>query len=392
MASGTPPSLGGFPPLESAEVASDARARQLRLGVIGTGLAVERLHWPALRQMPERFAITAFANHTRPKAEAFARLAGLDMQDYHAHYADLLRRADVDAVLIALPIPLLYPATRAALEAGKDVICEKPAGADMDQARQFLELERQFPNRVVLIAENFFYRDDVRLARSLLDAGAIGRLHLMSWRWVSELVPREGQFSGTPWRIVPEYRGGPFLDACVHNTAQIRMLCGEVDEVHGYVQDANPTMGGPSDLVLNLRFASSAIGNFTGGFPPMPLHGETNEMRMYGSDGVLVISTMGGARRLEVVSKDGRTQTFAPETDGGYVNQLRNFYEAVVFGEPVVGTIAQSVLNLAIILRGLDSAERGAPVKLAGAEDMPALDGVPLWRARGSDALFDARR
>ncbi len=44
----------------------------IRLGVIGTGLAVERLHWPALVQMPDRFTIAAFANHTRPKAEHFA--------------------------------------------------------------------------------------------------------------------------------------------------------------------------------------------------------------------------------------------------------------------------------------------------------------------------------
>ncbi|HYW88620.1 MAG TPA: Gfo/Idh/MocA family oxidoreductase, partial [Chloroflexota bacterium] len=67
----------------------------VRLGVIGTGLATEKLHWPALRQMPDRFEIVAFANHTRPKAEAFAQLAGLSMDDYHADYADLLARDDV---------------------------------------------------------------------------------------------------------------------------------------------------------------------------------------------------------------------------------------------------------------------------------------------------------
>jgi predicted dehydrogenase len=54
-----------------------SRQEPLRIGVIGTGLAVERLHWPALVQMQERFRVVAFANDTREPAERFARLAEL---------------------------------------------------------------------------------------------------------------------------------------------------------------------------------------------------------------------------------------------------------------------------------------------------------------------------
>ncbi|HEY8291658.1 MAG TPA: Gfo/Idh/MocA family oxidoreductase, partial [Thermomicrobiales bacterium] len=102
--------------------------RLVRLGVIGTGLAVEQLHWPALVRMPERFVIAAFANHSRPKAEHFAGYSGASMAEYHADYHDLLRRDDVEAVLISLPIPLNYQVTRECLAAGKHVICEKPTG------------------------------------------------------------------------------------------------------------------------------------------------------------------------------------------------------------------------------------------------------------------------
>jgi len=205
----------------------------IRLGVIGTGLAVERLHWPALVQMPDRFTIAAFANHTRPKAEHFASYSGASMDDYHADYRDLLRRDDVEAVLISLPIPLNYGVTREALEAGKDVVCEKPAGTDEEEGRRFVALGEEFPDRTILIAENMFYRDDLRLARSLIDAGAIGRIHLLSWRNVSRLVPVPGKFSSTPWRHDPGYRGGPHLDAGVHHTAQLRLLCGDVQRLYG---------------------------------------------------------------------------------------------------------------------------------------------------------------
>ena len=157
-------------------------ARRIRLGIVGTGLAIEKLHWPALRQMTDRYEVVAFCNDTRPPAEVFAARADLAMDAYTPDYHELLRRDDVEAVLIALPIPLLYPVTRAALEAGKDVISEKPTGSNLEQGREFLALAEQFPERKVLVGENFFYRDDLRLARSLLDAGAIGRLHLMAWR------------------------------------------------------------------------------------------------------------------------------------------------------------------------------------------------------------------
>lgn len=364
----------------------DDSPRAIRLGIIGTGLAIEQLHWPALRQLTDRFQIVAFANDHRPNAERFAAYSGADMANYHADYRDLLARDDVEAVLIALPIPLNYPVARDALAAGKEVICEKPAGVNLDEADAFLALPAEFPGRTILIAENFFYRDDLRLARSLLDDGAIGRLHLVHWRMVSRLVPRPGTFSSTPWRHDPGYQGGPHLDAGVHHTAQLRLLCGDVLRVHGDIQDANATHGGPSDLTLNLRFASGAIGNYTASYPELAVPPEPNELRLYGDRALMVVA----GRRVAVHRPDGSAEEHRPEgSDGGYYNELLNFYEAIVHGEPVVGTIAQTVENMRIVLKGLESAECGQAIELADAADDAAVPGVPLWRPRGATGLFD---
>lgn len=366
-------------------LSTDTATRSVRLGIIGTGLAIKKLHWPALRQLPDRFTIAGFANHTRPPAQEFAELAGLSMAGYHADYHALLQRDDVEAVLVALPIPLLYPVTRAALEAGKHVLCEKPTGSTLEQAREFLALADQFPDRKVLIGENFFYRDDLRLARSLLDASAIGRTHLMAWRVVSQLTPREGQFTSTPWRQAPHYRGGPHLDAGVHHIAQIRLLCGDVQELQGYVQYANPTMGGPSDLALNVHFVSHAIGSYVAGHLPIPVPGETNEMRLYGTDAIMALAD----RKVRLLRPDGGVAEHAVETDGGYYNQLLNFYDAVVYDEPIIGTIAQSFHNMLIVMRALDSAEEHRLVEVTDAPSGVSEVGVPLWRPRGAAGLFD---
>jgi len=362
----------------------------VRLGVIGTGLAVEQLHWPALKRMPERFAIAAFANRSRPKAERFAGYTGASMADYYADYHDLLRRDDVEAVLISLPIPLNYRVTSDCLAAGKDVICEKPPGVDEEEGRAFLALETAFPERKVLIAENCFYRDDLRLARSLLDADAIGRVHLMTWRMVNQIVPIAGRFSSTPWRHHPAYRGGAHLDGGVHHTAQMRMLCGEVREVHGATQSANRTVDAPSDLTLNLLFIGGAIGNYTACYPDIPVPPEPNEMRLYGTDGVMTLGGQASNRHVAIHRPDGSVEEhrFAG-IDGGYFGEFLNFSEALVHDVPVVATIGQSFHDMLIVLRGLDSAEQGRVVAFDDLSGSLAPSAVPLWRPRGATGLFD---
>lgn len=362
----------------------------IRLGLIGTGLAVEQLHWPALRLMPDRFRVTAFADASRSQAERFASYSGTPMALFTPDWHDVLARTDVDAVLITLPIPFLYEAARASLAADRHVLCEKPTGTDEAQAREFLKLPDEFPDRVILIGENFFYRDDVRLARSLLDAGELGRVHMMAWRVAGRLIPREGSFTGTPWRHHPEYRGGVQLDAGVHNIAQIRMLCGDAVSVHALARQENRTMDAPSDLVVNLEFAAGSIGTYAACYSEIPVGPEANDMRVYGTEGVL---TLNGNREERVVTlrrPDGTVATHCFRgIDNGYHAELRNFHDAVVHGEPVVGTILESFKNLLIVVRALDSADAGAVVRLDDVPGGARPEGPALWRPRGAEGLFE---
>ncbi|MEA2513119.1 MAG: hypothetical protein QOJ59_2606 [Thermomicrobiales bacterium] len=362
------------------------RGQPIRLGIIGTGLAVEQLHWPALKRMPDRFRTVAFCDVERSSAEHFSQYSGVPMDAYTADYHDLLRRNDVDAALISLPIPLNLPVTRAALEAGKHVICEKPSGANLAEGREFVELAARHPERTVLIAENWFYRDDLRLARSLLDQGTIGRVHLVAWRYVTQLVPRTGQFSGTPWRHHAEYEGGPHLDGGVHHIAELRLLCGDADRVSGEIQDANAIFDGPSDLVLTLRFVGGAAGTYAASYPELAVPAEPNDLRLYGTEAVMTVGRDG----IRIHRPDGTVETYRVEgADGGYYNEFLNFSEALTDGAQIVGTVPQSYRNMELVLRGIESAERGQTIIL---DDWPlplSASSVPLWRPAAATGLFD---
>lgn len=371
------------------------RSDPIRLGIIGTGLAVEKLHWPALRQMPDRFTVTAFSNRGLENAEHFSTYSGIGMQGFVPDYRDLLHRDDVDAVLLSVPIPLNKKLIQEGLESGKHVIAEKPPGMTEDEAWELFRIEAEHPNQRLLVAENHFYRDDVRLARSLVDQGVLGRLHLVSWRNISQTVPRDGWFPGIAWRQQATYPGGPHLDAGVHHMAWIRMLAGDVGHVSGEVQDANSTHAGPSDLTLNLKFVNGAIGSYTGAYPELPTPPESNDLRLYGTEGVLTV------RAGEIlVYRPGQIDQYVVEatdqpwyTGGynafhrGYYNEFVNFHEAIMHNAPISGSLLQSIRTMEIILKGIASAESGESMRMDTSRAPLLLKPVHLWRPYDLEGL-----
>jgi predicted dehydrogenase len=153
------------------------------------------------------------------------------------------------------------------------------------------------------------------------------------------------------------------------------------------VQTANSTMDAPSDLALNLVFTGGAIGNYTASYPEIPVPPEPNEMRLYGTEGVLVLAGSESEQRVTRSGSDATTHTTVFRgIDNGYRAELVDFADAVQFGVRPVGSVAQSVANAMVVQRALDSAERAAVLAL---DPVPGAGPVPLWRPRGSTELFD---
>src|SRR6476469_5324874 len=109
-------------------------------------------------------------------------------------------------------------------------------------------------------------------------------------------------------------------------------------------------------------------------------------MRLYGEQGVMVLSN----RRVTVYRPDQLIEEHElVEGDGGYYNEFLNYYDAVVHGAPLISTIAQSYHNMLIMLKGLESAERGEALSLDDAPGGLSATSVPLWRPHGAQGLFD---
>ena len=212
--------------------------KPIQLGIIGCGIAARELHLQALQKLKDKFEITAVCNHTEEKAKSYAKLVG--GVPYDLDYRDLLKRKEVEAVFIILPIELNFQVTKDALEMGKHVIVEKPLAVDLAHAKQMLDFP-QIYNLKMMVAENFRYRPIFQRVKQLLASQTIGAVYAIVWN-VFWYIDSENKFVQTKWRIHHQYRGGFITDGGVHYIAALSDLFGDFISGHAFAKGVNRTI------------------------------------------------------------------------------------------------------------------------------------------------------
>ncbi|HEX9652504.1 MAG TPA: Gfo/Idh/MocA family oxidoreductase, partial [bacterium] len=218
--------------------------KPVKLGIIGCGIATRELHVPALLKLQDKFEIAVVCNNNEPKAKACSDLLG--GTPFVCDYRELLSRADVEAVDIAVPYNSNYEITGAALEAGKHVIVEKPIAHDLEEARRMLELDSGFP-QVKMVAENFRYHPVFLRLKALMAAGRIGEPLAVFWN-VFRLVDANNKYYQTGWRVENRFPGGFITDGGVHNIAALRLMFGDIVRGHSFTRSVNPEIGDSDSL------------------------------------------------------------------------------------------------------------------------------------------------
>lgn len=94
--------------------------------------------------------------------------------------AELLADPGLDAVAIATPTRTHFALTKAALEAGKHVLVEKPLATSVNEAQELAELA-EARKRVLLVGHVFQYNSTIQALKRMIDAGELGAIHYMSF-------------------------------------------------------------------------------------------------------------------------------------------------------------------------------------------------------------------
>jgi predicted dehydrogenase len=234
-----------------------AESAPTRVGLIGLGtMARNHLHDILDRSDTTVAALCEPSRDSYAAAAELFRQRGLaippnepDWERFVARFADQL-----EAVFIITPHVLHFRQAAACLEAGVDVLVEKPMVMTADEATALINLRDQ-SGRLLVVAFQGSLSPQVREASRLLRSGELGRIlnvNAMVWQnWASVT-------QGT-WRQEPQLSGGGFLfDTGAHMLNTVLDIAGEdVTEVAAWLEDD----GRPVDVraIVIARMASGAL-------------------------------------------------------------------------------------------------------------------------------------
>ena len=119
--------------------------RRLRVGIVGAGIGAE--HFQAYLALADRFEVRYMCD--LDDARAAQAVSGRKAVTITRSLDQILADPEIDLVDICLPPHLHLSACSAALQAGKDVICEKPLVASLAEADQLADLMQQTGRQVV---------------------------------------------------------------------------------------------------------------------------------------------------------------------------------------------------------------------------------------------------
>ncbi|MBB4170736.1 putative dehydrogenase [Rhizobium sp. BK538] len=199
----------------------------LRLGMVGGGQGayIGNIHRLASR-LDGQWQLVAGAFDVDPqRSREFAIGQGLDPSRSYGSYQDLISgevgRADrVDAVAICTPNYTHYPIARALIEAGFDVICEKPLTATLEDAVALEKLARA-SGRFVGVTYTYSGYPMVHEARVRVARGEIGTIRSVQveypLEWMATAIEQKGNAQAA-WRTDPKKngRGGSIGDIGTH--------------------------------------------------------------------------------------------------------------------------------------------------------------------------------
>jgi predicted dehydrogenase len=293
--------------------------KPIKLGIIGCGIAARKLHYPALQKLKDKFEVEMVCNHTESKAKSFAEMLG--GVKYVLDYHELLANPEIEAVLIILPIHLNYRVTLDSLKSGKHVLLEKPIASNLEEARKMLLFKKLYP-QVKMVAENFRYKETFYRVHDIIKNGQIGKPYATVWNIFYQIKP-DNQYAQTEWRINHQYPGGFITDGGVHNIAALRLLFGEIVQTNAFSKSVNPAIGKTDTFSMQFKTEQNVDGVLNLFFSPVGY--EQNEFHIFGDKGSILIES----NDILIKTLDGKEIRESIEDDGGYKNQLEDFYKAV---------------------------------------------------------------
>jgi xylose dehydrogenase (NAD/NADP) len=284
-----------------------------RWGILSTARINLQVLEAAQQSVDVEFAAIASRDGTR--AEAYARQHGLERA--YGSYEELLADPDLDAVYISLPNSLHVEWAMRALEAGKNVLCEKPLSRrTADVAALFDTAERHG----LLCMEAFMWRHNPQTKRlsALVADGAIGELRFVRAAFSFPLTA-----SGNV-RMVADLDGGALMDVGCYCVSGLRLLAGEPRYVTA--REVHAPTAVDIRFAATLEFERDVLAQFDAAFD-LP---DRSELEAIGSEGSISARDPWHCRTPGLTLRRGeRSEQIEIERANSYRLELENLSAAI---------------------------------------------------------------
>jgi predicted dehydrogenase len=173
--------------------------KKYKVGVIGVGF-IGPAHMEGIRR--QGFEVAAIADANQEQAdEAAARLL---VPKGYGDWKDLVNDPEIDVVHIASPNFLHFEQAKAALEAGKHVVCEKPLAMNTEESTELVKLAKE-KGLVNAVNFNIRFYPLAQEARSIVESGKLGeKIYIMQGSYLQDWLLLDTDWN---WRLEPELGG-----------------------------------------------------------------------------------------------------------------------------------------------------------------------------------------
>jgi predicted dehydrogenase len=208
--------------------------RKLKVAMLGTGF-MGKVHTEAIRRLGN-VEVAAVAASNQATAENFA--TALSIPKASGDWRVVLADPEIDAVHVCTPNSLHHAMSKAALEAGKHVLCEKPLAMNAAEARELQELATK-KNLAHCVNHNLRCYPMVQQIRSMIAAGELGEVLVVNGTYFQDWLLYDTDWN---WRADASANGAlramgdigsHWMDAIQHLTGlKITSLCADLQTFH----------------------------------------------------------------------------------------------------------------------------------------------------------------
>jgi predicted dehydrogenase len=203
----------------------------IKVGVIGLG-KMGMLHFKNCRFIDD-VSVVAVSDSSKQKLQ---RAHDMGVKHLYNNYMDLLKSADIDAVIIALPNFMHLESVCAAVEAGKDVFVEKPLARSVVECEKIVDVVKSQGVKL-MVGHNYRFFDCVEKVKHEFERGAVGDVELTTLNLTLN-GPFAPSISPTPvpeWYFSKEGIGMGCLDSGYHLIDLFQWFFGDAEVLYAHL-------------------------------------------------------------------------------------------------------------------------------------------------------------